>query len=114
MFKMGLHYSFGHLKHMAKRRAGSQIASLTPDQKKIKNRPDLLSFRQHVTYHWKDLDENHNFALDRTLIRGLLAKLWGSKVAGVLAGAISGLPLGSPGKERPFGCKPRAEVQSIL
>jgi hypothetical protein len=31
-------------------------------------------------------------------IRGLLAKLWGSKVPGVPFGAISGLPLGSPGK----------------
>jgi hypothetical protein len=31
-------------------------------------------------------------------IRGFLAKLWGSKVAGVPFGAISRLPLGSPGK----------------
>jgi hypothetical protein len=30
--------------------------------------------------------------------RGLLAKLWGSKVAGIPFGAISGLPRGSPGK----------------
>jgi len=42
MSKMGLHYSFGHLKHkvMAKRRAGSQTASLTPDQEK--SRIDLI------------------------------------------------------------------------
>jgi hypothetical protein len=32
------------------------------------------------------------------VIRGLLAKLWGSKVARVPFGAISGLPLGSPRK----------------
>jgi hypothetical protein len=30
------------------------------------------------------------------VIRGLLAKLWGSKVAGVPTWAISGLPLRSP------------------
>jgi hypothetical protein len=35
---------------MAKRRARSQIANLTPDQKKVKNRLDLLSCRQHATY----------------------------------------------------------------
>jgi len=35
MSKMGFHCSFRHLKHvMAKRKAGSQIAGLTPDQKK--------------------------------------------------------------------------------
>jgi len=48
--------------------------------------------RQLATYHWKALDESYNFALDRTSIRGLLAKLWGSKVAGIPVGAISGVP----------------------
>ncbi len=51
-----------------------------------------------ATYRWKALDENYNFASDRIAIRGLLSKLWGSKVAGVPFGAISGLPLESPGK----------------
>jgi hypothetical protein len=51
-----------------------------------------------VTYRWKSLDESYNFALDRTSIRGLLAKLWGSKIARVPASGISGLPLGSPGR----------------
>jgi len=59
---------------------------------KVKNRPDLLIYRQHVTYRWKALNESYNFALDRTLIQGLLAKLWGSKVARVPTGAISGVP----------------------
>ncbi len=45
-----------------------------------------------MTYHWKALDKNYNFSLDFTSIRGLFAKLWGSKVAGVLVGAISGVP----------------------
>jgi len=99
---------------MAKRRVGSQIANLTSDQKKVWNRPDLLSCRQRATYCWKALDDSYNFVLDRTSIRSLLAKLWRSKVTGVPAGAISGLPRGSPEREKPFGCGPRGEVQSIL
>jgi len=51
-----------------------------------------------ATYRWKALDESYNFASDHIAIQGLLAKLWGSKVAGVSFGAILGLPLGSPGK----------------
>jgi hypothetical protein len=61
---------------------------------KVGNRPDLLSCRQRATYRWKALDESYNFALNRTSIRGLLAKLWGSKVAGVL-GEKSHLDVGS-------------------
>jgi len=94
---------------MAKRRVESQIGN-----EKVKNRPDLLSCRQRATYRWKALNESYNFALERTSIRGLLAKLWGSKFAGVPIGANSGLPCGSPGREKPFGCGPRGEVQSIL
>jgi hypothetical protein len=65
---------------------------------KVENRPDLLSYRGRATYRWKALDESYNFASDRIAIQGLLAKLWGSKVAKVPFGAISGLPLGSPEK----------------
>jgi len=50
---------------------------------KVGNWPDLLSCKQRTTYCWKALDESYNFTLDRTSIRGLLAKLWGSKVVGV-------------------------------
>jgi hypothetical protein len=67
--------------------------------KKVGNRLDLLNFRRRATYRWKALDESYNFVLDCVLIRGLLAKLWGSKVAGVPAGAISGLPHRNPGKK---------------
>jgi hypothetical protein len=65
---------------------------------KVGNRLDLLSYRGRATYRWKAFDESYNFALDRIVIRGLLAKLWGSKVEGVPFGAISGLPFGSPRK----------------
>ncbi len=65
---------------------------------KVGNRPEILGYRERATYHWKGFDETYNFAWDRIAIRGLLAKLWGSKVPGVPFGAISGLPLGSPAK----------------
>jgi hypothetical protein len=65
---------------------------------KVRNRPNLLSCRGRATYRWKALNESYNFASDRTLIGGLLAKFWGSKVTGDPAGGISGLPLGNLGK----------------
>jgi len=63
---------------------------------KVENRPEILSCRWRATYRWKAFDESYNFSSDRTSIRGLLAKLWGSKVPGVPQGGISGLPAGSP------------------
>jgi len=81
---------------------------------KVGNRPDLLSCRGRATYRWKALDKSYNFALDYIMIQGLLAKLWGSKVARVPGGGISGLPLRSPGKEKPSGCRLRGQPQSIL
>jgi hypothetical protein len=65
---------------------------------KVKNHPDFLACRWRATYHWKALDKGYNFALDFILIEGLHTKLWCPKVAGVLTLGISGLPLGSPGK----------------
>jgi hypothetical protein len=81
---------------------------------KVGNRPDLLSCRGRATYRCKALDKSYNFPLDRTLIGSLFAKLWGSKVARVPVGGISGLPLGSPGREKPFGCRLRGQPQNIL
>jgi hypothetical protein len=81
---------------------------------KVKNRPDLLSYRGCVTYRWKALDKSYNFASDRISIRGLVAKLWGSKVTGVPTGAISRLSLGNPRREKPFGCELHGQPQSII
>jgi hypothetical protein len=81
---------------------------------KVGNQPDLLGYGGRATYRWKDLDKNYNFALDCIAIRGLFAKLWGSKVAGVPFGVISGLPFGSSEKEKSFGCRLRGQPQSIL
>jgi len=76
----------------------------------VGNQPNLLVFRRCATNPWKTLDKSYNFALDRTLIQGLLAKLWGSKVMRIPIGAILGLPFGSPGREKSFGCRPRGDV----
>jgi len=88
---------------MAERKAKSQIASLTSDQKKAGIDPIYLA------------TNNVRHTVGKLLMRATtllqLAKLWGSKVARIPASAIS---LGSPEKEKPFGCGPRGEVQSIL
>ncbi len=47
----------------------------------VQNQPDLLDFKGRATYRWKALNKSYKFALDRTTIQGLLAKLLGSKVA---------------------------------
>jgi hypothetical protein len=94
-----------------------ESASFDSRPLKVGNRPEILSCRRRATYRWKALDESYNFASDCTSIRGLLAKLWGFKVPGVPQGGISGVPRrspGSPGREKPFGCGPRGESQSIL
>ncbi|CAM6044223.1 unnamed protein product [Sphagnum compactum] len=75
-----------------------ESASFDSRPLKVGNRPEILGCRGRATYRWKALDESYNFASDCIAIQGLLAKLWGSKVAGVPFGAISGLPRGSPGK----------------
>jgi len=81
---------------------------------KVKNRPDLLGCKGRATYCWKALDKSYNFSSNHISIRGLLAKLWGSKVAGVLTSAILGFPLESPKREKPFGCGVRGQPQNIL
>jgi hypothetical protein len=116
---MALHEPFGRLqpKLWAKERPGVKTASLRENDSrplKVRNRPDLLGYRRRVTYSWKALDEGYNFASDRIAIGGLQKKLCALKVPGVLAGGISGLPRGSLGREKPFGCRPRGESQSIL
>jgi hypothetical protein len=59
---------------------------------KVKNRPNLLVCKWHVTYRW---NEGYNFSFDLILIEGLEKKLWAYKVAKVLISRILGLQLGS-------------------
>jgi hypothetical protein len=104
--------SYGQKK--ARESNSRESASFDSRPLKVGNRPKILSCWKRATYRWKGLDETYNFSLDGKSIGGLLRKLWGFKVAGVQSCAISGLPRGSPGTKRPFGCHPRDELQSIL
>jgi hypothetical protein len=49
-----------------------------------------------VTYRWKALNKNYNFALNLIAIGGLHRKLCALEVAKVPVVGISGLPFGSP------------------
>jgi hypothetical protein len=80
----------------------------------VRNRPNFVAWKQRATCRWKNLNEGYNFASDLITIGGLHKKLCALKVMGVLAVAISGLPLGSPETNKPFGCGPCEESQSIL
>jgi hypothetical protein len=63
---------------------------------KAGNRPNFLTFKWHVSYHWKTLYDGYNFALNLISIGGLNTKLWAPKVVGIPTLGISRLPLGSP------------------
>ncbi len=95
---------------MAKRRVKSQIGNLTPESwpLKVKNRPDFLTCRWRVTYHWKAFDKHYNFSLDLISIDGLHTKLWTPKVLKIPTVGISGFPLGSPKTKWHLGAGPVA------
>jgi hypothetical protein len=97
MSKMGLHNSFGYMKHKLwlKERSGIKL-TIDSQTLKVKNRPNFLAWRWRAKYYWKDLDKGYNFALDLTSIRGLHTKLWVPKVARIRAVGIPGFSLGSP------------------
>jgi len=75
---------------------------------KVKNHPNFLVFKQHVTYHWKTFDKGYNFVLDLTSIEGFHTKLWASKMVKVLILGISGLPFGTFGTKWYLGVGPVA------
>jgi hypothetical protein len=123
---------------MAKRKAESQISSLTPNHKKFRIDPIYLATEgmQHTigklwtrattllettlpsevcsqSYGAPKLRESQPawFRDSHWGVSGgksrMLAKLWGSKVAGILTGEILKLPFRSLGREKPFGCRLR-------
>jgi hypothetical protein len=105
---MSSHYSFGHLKHKLWPKEGPRVKlSIWLPTRKSRESTRFTYLRRCAIYLWKALDKGYNFALDRISIQGLLAKLWGSKVAGVPTLAISGLPLGS------FGTKNHLDVGPV-
>jgi len=101
---MGSHDPFEYLKHKLWPKEGHESnCQFDSWPLKVKNRPNFLACRWHVTYHWKDFDKGYNFAWDLTSIGGFHTKLWASKVAGVLISKILGLPLGNPGTKWHLG-----------
>ncbi len=76
---------------MAKRKARTQIGSLTPQ-----NRPDPKARRWNATRRWKDVDKNYKFTSDLIPIGGLNKELWPRKMAGVQTGTVLELLLRSP------------------
>jgi hypothetical protein len=65
---------------------------------KVGNRP-LLDIRfESATRRWKALNEGYNFASDCVVIGLCSRDIWASKVPGLQPRTVSGLPLGSPGK----------------
>jgi hypothetical protein len=87
-----------------------ESASFDSRPLEVGNRPEILGCRRRATYRWKALDESYNFSSDCIAIGALHKKLCALKVPGVPASGISGLPRGSPGREKPFGCWPRGEA----
>jgi hypothetical protein len=67
-----------------------------PQPLKVANRPDSLSCKWHVTYHWKTFNNAYEFSSDLISIEGLHKKLCAPKVTGVPILGIS--HLGVPGQ----------------
>jgi hypothetical protein len=96
MSKVGSYDPFKHLIHKLWQKKGRESnCQIDSRPLKVKNRPDFLACMWRETYRWKALDEGYNFTLDLISIRGLHAKLWDPKVAGVPILVISGLPFRS-------------------
>ncbi len=77
---------------------------------KVKNRPNFLACRWCEAYHWKDLDEGYNFALDFITIEGLHMKLWAPKVTKSPNCGNSGTSTWESWDKMPFECGPHGKV----
>jgi len=111
MFEMSSHIAFEYLKHKLWPREELRInCQFDSRPRKVKNRPDLITFRWRATYCWKALDKNYNFALDLTSIGGLHKKLWASIITKVPISRISGLPTWESQDKMTFECKPHGQA----
>ncbi len=69
---MGSHDPFGYLKHKLWPKEGRESnCQFDSWPLKVGNHFDLLACRWHVTYRWKAIDNNYNFALNFISIGGL-------------------------------------------
>jgi hypothetical protein len=100
---------------ITKRRAGSKIVNLTPNQKK--SGIDSIYLAVDDVQHTIGKLSTKTTTLLETAPRFEVYSQnygWGSKVAGILAGVISKLPFRSFEEKKPFGCRLRGQSQSIL
>ncbi len=72
---MGLHDTFGYLKHKLWPKEGLRIKLTTKNQESSQ----IFVRRWHGTYRGKALNKGYNFILDLTSIKGLHTKLWAPK-----------------------------------
>jgi hypothetical protein len=106
---MGLHRSFGHLKHKwwPKERPGVESNwQFDSWPQKVRNQPDSLMCKRRARYRWKALDQGYNFALNLIAIGGLHKTLCALKITRVSIMKISGLPLGSLGTKNHLDVAP--------
>jgi hypothetical protein len=76
--------------------------------------PDLFVCKWCDTYHWKDLDEGYNFALDLISIRGLQKKLWASKIVEVPIWEFRNSNLGVPGQNDIWVQAPWSSIENTI
>jgi len=92
MSKIGSHIPFEYFKYkLWPKKDRESKCQFDSQPLKVRNHPNLLACRWCFTYHWKNLNEGYNFALDLTSIGNLHKKLWASKIARVPILGISGL-----------------------
>jgi hypothetical protein len=98
---------------MAKRKAESQIASLTPDQKKSGIDSKYLA-TDDVPHTVGKLSTRATTLLSTALRSKVYSQSYGASKSRESQGEISGLPRESPGREKSFRCGPCGEAHSIL
>ncbi len=98
---------------MAKRRVGSQTASLTPDQKKSRIDPIYLA-ADDVPHTVGKLSTRATTLLQTALRSQICLQSYGASKFRESQLSRFRKSRESPGREKPFGCGPRGEVQSIL
>ncbi len=107
--KMGSHDPFEYFKHKLWPKEGLGIKlSIWFPPLKVGNCPNFLACRWRVTYRWKAFNEEDNFTLGLTSIKGLHTTLWASKVVKVPILGILGFPSGGFGTKCHLGAGPVA------
>jgi len=98
---------------MAKRKAGSQIGSLTPDHKKSRIDSNFVH-ADEVRYTIGKLSTRATTLLQTSSRSEVWARSYGPQSCENPTLVVSGLPFRNPRTKRPFGCGPCEDAQRIL